>query len=169
MVIRVPGPNDRVVGPIGGSRWVAVVGDTVVVTHSAAGAHRRKGMSRTAAVALVLAGCSAFLLVGLTGHLAKPNGREGDVTAVRASPTVPAVLAAPTASLSARPPEVSASTRPSPRPSTTRRPASPAPVTDPRYGTCRAVKAHGYGPYYRGVDIEYSWYTDEDSDGIACE
>ena len=27
----------------------------------------------------------------------------------------------------------------------------------------------GYGPYYRGVDPEYEWYTDADNDGVVCE
>jgi hypothetical protein len=42
-------------------------------------------------------------------------------------------------------------------------------ATDPRFATCKAAKAAGYGPYYRGVDPEYSWYRDADSDGIVCE
>lgn len=40
---------------------------------------------------------------------------------------------------------------------------------DPRYSTCSAAKAAGYGPYRRGVDPEYAWYRDGDSDGIVCE
>ena len=42
-------------------------------------------------------------------------------------------------------------------------------ANDPRYSTCTAAKAAGYGPYRRGVDPEYAWYTDRDHDGIACE
>jgi micrococcal nuclease len=42
-------------------------------------------------------------------------------------------------------------------------------ANDPRYSTCTAAKAAGYGPYRRGVDPEYAWYTDRDNDGIACE
>ena len=41
--------------------------------------------------------------------------------------------------------------------------------TDKRFYTCKDAKAAGYGPYYRGRDIEYSWYSDRDGDGIACE
>ncbi len=50
-------------------------------------------------------------------------------------------------------------------------PTSPAPVggLDPRFITCTAAKAAGYGPYYRGRDPEYSWYTDRDHDGVVCE
>ena len=40
---------------------------------------------------------------------------------------------------------------------------------DPRFGTCKEAKANGYGPYYAGVDPEYDWYRDADSDGKNCE
>lgn len=40
---------------------------------------------------------------------------------------------------------------------------------DPRFGTCREAIANGFGNYIRGVDPEYDWYRDGDSDGIACE
>lgn len=40
---------------------------------------------------------------------------------------------------------------------------------DPRFGTCAAAKAAGFGPYVRGVDREYSWYRDGDRDGVVCE
>ncbi|MEW9548923.1 excalibur calcium-binding domain-containing protein [Nonomuraea sp. NPDC050783] len=40
--------------------------------------------------------------------------------------------------------------------------------TDPRYGSCKEAVAHGYGPYSRGVHEEYSWYTDTDGNGVAC-
>ena len=42
-------------------------------------------------------------------------------------------------------------------------------IVDPFFGTCREAKANGYGPYLKGVDGEYSWYIDRDSDGIVCE
>jgi endonuclease YncB( thermonuclease family) len=49
-------------------------------------------------------------------------------------------------------------------------PAAPAAGgTDPDFGTCKAAKANGYGPYYQGTDPEYNWYRDADSDGIVCE
>jgi hypothetical protein len=41
--------------------------------------------------------------------------------------------------------------------------------TDPRFATCKAAIAAGYGPYVRGVDPEYYWYRDGDGDGIDCE
>ena len=40
---------------------------------------------------------------------------------------------------------------------------------DPRFDSCKAAKAAGYGPYYRGTDEEYSWYRDSDGDGVVCE
>ncbi len=40
---------------------------------------------------------------------------------------------------------------------------------DPRYSTCTAAKAAGYGPYVRGTHTEYTWYRDGDSDGVVCE
>ncbi|MBW9215508.1 excalibur calcium-binding domain-containing protein [Mumia sp. zg.B53] len=48
-------------------------------------------------------------------------------------------------------------------------PAPPPSSNDPRFGTCGVAIAHGYGPYYRGRDPEYSWYIDRDRDGIVCE
>lgn len=42
--------------------------------------------------------------------------------------------------------------------------------TDPRFETCKALFAAGYkGGYRRGIDPEYDWYRDGDSDGIVCE
>ncbi len=40
---------------------------------------------------------------------------------------------------------------------------------DPRFGTCKEAKANGFGPYVKGVDAEYDWYRDGDSDGTVCE
>jgi len=40
---------------------------------------------------------------------------------------------------------------------------------DPRFSYCYEATAAGYGPYYRGRDSEYPWYTDSDSDGVVCE
>ena len=40
---------------------------------------------------------------------------------------------------------------------------------DPRFSSCEAAKAEGYGPYVDGVDPEYDWYRDGDSDGTVCE
>ncbi len=40
---------------------------------------------------------------------------------------------------------------------------------DPRFSTCKEALQNGYGPYYDGVDPEYNWYIDTDSDGEVCE
>jgi hypothetical protein len=41
--------------------------------------------------------------------------------------------------------------------------------TDPNYGTCKAAKAAGRGPYIKGIDPEYAFYRDGDKDGKVCE
>lgn len=62
---------------------------------------------------------------------------------------------------------------PAPAPQTTVAAAAPVVpltgATDPRFGTCKEAKSHGYGPYTRGVHPEYDWYIDRDRDGIVCE
>jgi len=40
--------------------------------------------------------------------------------------------------------------------------------TDPRFATCKAANAAGYGPYFKGVNKEYGWYRDANSDGKVC-
>lgn len=71
---------------------------------------------------------------------------------------------APAAAGQTCPPDpVITTTAPSPATTTT------SPGIDPQFGTCTAAKAAGYGPYYRGIDPEYSWYNDADNDGIVCE
>ena len=45
----------------------------------------------------------------------------------------------------------------------------PAAGTDPRFATCKAAVAAGFGPYVSGRDAEYGWYRDGDHDGVVCE
>ena len=52
------------------------------------------------------------------------------------------------------------------RPEQTR---STSPDLDPRFDTCTAAKAAGYGNYREGEDPEYEWYDDRDGDGVVCE
>lgn len=43
-------------------------------------------------------------------------------------------------------------------------------LLDPRFPSCTAARASGYTRIYvRGVDPEYEWYRDADSDGLVCE
>jgi hypothetical protein len=44
-----------------------------------------------------------------------------------------------------------------------------APRNDPRFSYCYQAIVAGYGPYVRGRDPEYAWYTDGDNDGRVCE
>jgi len=39
---------------------------------------------------------------------------------------------------------------------------------DPRFATCKAANAAGYGPYFSGTNPEYSWYRDANHDGKVC-
>ena len=55
------------------------------------------------------------------------------------------------------------------RPATTERAPASGGSTDPRFDTCGAANAAGYGPYVAGRDPEYDWYVDRDGDGRACE
>jgi hypothetical protein len=59
-------------------------------------------------------------------------------------------------------------TRPTSTPVGRPKPHSPS-RTDPRFRFCYEAIAAGYGPYVRGRDPEYAWYTDSDGDGRVCE
>lgn len=70
----------------------------------------------------------------------------------------------------ATPPSEGAAPVPAPAPE----PAPAAPEggqdgLDPNFGTCKAAKAAGYGPYVKGQDPEYDYYRDGDGDGTVCE
>jgi hypothetical protein len=56
-----------------------------------------------------------------------------------------------------------------PSPPVEQQPGSEGSALDPRFDTCGAANAAGFGPYQRGVDPEYEWYIDRDRDGVACE
>jgi outer membrane biosynthesis protein TonB len=132
------------------------------------------------AVVLWLGGCGVIL--GLASGGSTP-GADPSVTVTdgpfaptpdEVQPKFPASATVPTTT--APKPRVKprvTTTAPRPKPSTTRpkpRPKpKPRPANDPRYRTCAQAKAQGLGPYYRGVDPEYSWYQDRDGDGAVCE
>jgi hypothetical protein len=61
------------------------------------------------------------------------------------------------------------SSAPAPVPAPAPAPGPGSSGTDPRFATCGAAIAAGYGPYYRGVNPEYDWYRDGDGDGKVCE
>ena len=111
-------------------------------------------------------------------------------TAVAPPPSPRALVAAPPVTTAAAPARAAVTTRRSTAPArttkrtttkraatttrttkarrtTTKPPADPG--TDRDYGTCAKAKAAGKGPYYAGIDVEYSWYRDADNDGKVCE
>ncbi|MFI6326395.1 excalibur calcium-binding domain-containing protein [Nonomuraea sp. NPDC050556] len=46
--------------------------------------------------------------------------------------------------------------------------ATPTRTPDQKYASCKEAVAAGAGPYTKGVHPEYSWYTDLDNNGVAC-
>ena len=84
------------------------------------------------------------------------------VTTVEATSTLPATTPPTPAPSSVATTTPDTSPPPPPPPTTTA-------ATDPRFDTCKEAKAHGYGPYQRGLDPEYEWYRDVDNDGVVCE
>ena len=66
-------------------------------------------------------------------------------------------------------PPIATATTSSPKPTAVNSTTATTGALDPRFATCKAAKAAGYGPYYRGRDPEYSWYRDADGDGVVCE
>jgi len=105
------------------------------------------------------------------------TGCPGQTLPTTATSAVPAPDPGADPAPPAPPVTTSPTDRPSPRPTPrpTVEPTSPAPEPvqsvglDPRFGTCKAAIAAGYGPYTEGVDPEYGWYRDNDGDGIDCE
>ena len=56
-----------------------------------------------------------------------------------------------------------------PKPKPAPKSSPKAKTTDPRFPTCKAANAAGYGDYVRDKDPEYEWYRDNDHDGVVCE
>jgi hypothetical protein len=103
--------------------------------------------------------CRAQLLPTFT-RLSPPPVVADPVPLPTASPS-PTSIASPSPTATTEP-----TTPSTPSPTATPTQTSSA---DPRFGTCKAAKAAGYGPYYRGLDPEYGWYRDADNDGTVCE
>jgi hypothetical protein len=59
---------------------------------------------------------------------------------------------------------------PTPSPTPTPTPTETAAADlDPKFDSCEAAIAEGYGPYERGIDAEYAYYEDTNNDGTVCE
>lgn len=118
------------------------------------------------ATAALLAGCGASDTGTVAPLAAVPSTSSSSPTA-EASPT-PTKSASPTPTKKATPkPSPTATKKATPKPTPT--PTKAVVKTDKNYGTCKAAKAAGHGPYYQGQDPEYDWYDDRDNDGVVCE
>jgi hypothetical protein len=106
------------------------------------------------AVRRVLATCPGQRVPTASASVPLGGGRTA-TTAPRLTSPAPPAPAAPAA-------PAAPTTRPKPLP-------APASGLDPRFATCRAANAGGYGPYRSGADAEYAWYRDRDHDGLVCE
>lgn len=69
----------------------------------------------------------------------------------------------------------SPSASPSPKtnatPSASATPKATTASLDPQFATCAEAVKSGFGPYKKGIDMEYTWYEKEDTKatGIVCE
>ena len=126
----------------------------------------RGGKEATSGVAGVLA------LIAFCCCCASPiissGSDEPERTPRSSAPSATRTLAPSPTAPSPSPP-TPATAKPSPTRTTEAKPKPSTPKTDPRFSTCKEANAHGYGPYYKGVDPEYEWYRDRDGDGIVCE
>jgi hypothetical protein len=96
---------------------------------------------------------------GGTSSTAQPDPSPSTVTV-----TVRVPVPAPTSKPAPKP-----KPKPTPKPTPAVTAAPPSLLIDPQFSTCAEAKRHGYGPYVDGIDREYDWYIDRDSDGIVCE
>lgn len=98
---------------------------------------------------------------------AKPTAAPAKTATTPVKASVKASTTAKPKTTIATKPGTSTSTAPKPKPKTTAKTTTSR--TDPRFDTCKAANAAGYGNYREGVDPEYDWYQDRDHDGIVCE
>jgi len=106
----------------------------------------------------ILAACGSATSTGVPANSSDVPSASSDLPSASPSATSPTSKPATTT-------PAPASTH---KASTAPKPTKPS-ALDPQFPTCKAAKAAGYGPYHRGKDAEYDWYTDRDGDGIVCE
>lgn len=100
-----------------------------------------------------------YLMIASGRAIARYDGRDGYGRHPRQDQYVAADAASPSANTCGGPVTTAAPAAP----------AAPGPGgTDPRFPSCSAAKAAGFGPYVRGR-AEYEWYRDGDGDGVVCE
>ncbi|MEJ5914221.1 excalibur calcium-binding domain-containing protein [Pseudokineococcus sp. 1T1Z-3] len=104
---------------------------------------------------------------------ADPSRLDGDGDGIACE-----ALGAGTSPAAAPEPPAAPAAAPEPPAAPAAPPEPPAPAdqqgdeaaTDPRFDSCTALHRAGYrGEYVAGVDAEYGWYRDGDSDGVVCE
>jgi len=131
---------------------------------------RRATRGQIAAVSFAIA--AVLGLCYMAGAIAFNGGAEHQTVPVPAPTSGLAESPTPSPEPSRTPaaePEPTEASQPEPQPEPATEAPPPPPETDPRFGTCAEAIAAGYGPYVRGQDPEYDWYTDRDSDGVVCE
>ncbi|MEU4692361.1 excalibur calcium-binding domain-containing protein [Actinoplanes sp. NPDC023714] len=143
-------------------------------------ARRKAEEQRRQRWALVFLGVAGVIAaIGITiGAITEDDTDGQQVVAGASTPAAAqqrAVAAAKTPKTAATTPKTAATAKPA----ATKPPTKAATVedeedesdggTDPRFATCAKANAAGYGPYMRGVDVEYAWYRDRDKDGQVCE
>jgi hypothetical protein len=67
------------------------------------------------------------------------------------------------------PPPPATTPFPCPSPSPAPSPSPSADTLDPWFRSCDEANSNGYGPYFRGQDLEYYWYWDRNGDGVVCK
>lgn len=162
----------------GASDWSAAkrlqfANDPLNLIASEAGANRAKGDKDAAEWLPSNSGNPAFNCQYVARQIAVKQKYEAWVTAPEKNAMVSVLNTCPNEPLPTDSTIVKVDAAPAPAPA----PAEPDPVappaggggTDPNYGTCKAAKAAGAGPYVKGVDPEYEFYRDGDGDGTVCE
>ena len=121
---------------------------------------RSRAVSAARVLLLVLAGVTGW------GAVAAAGGTGDALHVTLAGPPAPTASPAPAALLAPTVVEPRAEAA-----RTARREAASRSKTrlDPRFRTCSQALAAGFGPYRRGLDPEYAWYPDADSDGVTCD
>lgn len=164
----------------GAAQWpyakrVALANDPLNLQPTSASANRQKGDSDAASW---LPASAAYRCSYVARQVAVKRKYGAWVTAAEKTAMVAVLTRCPGQALPAPGPQPTTASNTGGKAPTTSAPATPKPKPtktstggglDPQFGTCKAAKAAGYGPYVQGKDPEYNWYRDADHDGVDCE